>query len=118
MVEWQKPENEVELFQKFRILHTGVCGGTPKETFRCCTGGLCWQVSRAPDQRTEQRRGRVRGHRVPCSSKMVCGGSTPKKARCDLWDYLSHRPEYQHLYRGTYMANYSWGELTIDELEH
>ena len=41
-----------------------------------------------------------------------------KKARCDLWDYLSHRPEYQHLYRGTYMANYSWGELTIDELEH
>ena len=41
-----------------------------------------------------------------------------KKARCDLWDYLSHKPEYQHLYRGTYMANYSWGELTIDELEH
>ena len=49
---------------------------------------------------------------------MACGGSTPKKARGDLWDYLSHRPEYQHLYRGTYMANYSWGELTIDELEH
>ena len=41
-----------------------------------------------------------------------------KKARCDLWDYLSHKPEYQHLYRGTYMANYSRGELTIDELEH
>lgn len=47
-----------------------------------------------------------------------CGGSTPKRPGGDLWDYLSHRPEYQHLYRGTYMANYSWGELTIDELEH
>lgn len=40
-----------------------------------------------------------------------------KKVECDLYHYLSHKPEYQHLYRGTYMANYSWGELTIDELE-
>lgn len=40
-----------------------------------------------------------------------------KKVTCDLYNYLSHKPEYQHLYRGTYMANYSWGELTIDELE-
>lgn len=40
-----------------------------------------------------------------------------KMVHCDLYDYLSQKPEYRHLYRGTYMANYSWGELTIDELE-
>lgn len=40
-----------------------------------------------------------------------------KMVNCDLYDYLSQKPEYQHLYRGTYMANYSWGELTIDELD-
>ena len=56
---------------------------------------------------------------MPCSSKMACGGSWFQgNNRSGLWDYLSHKPEYQHLYRGTYMANYSWGELTIDELEH
>lgn len=41
-----------------------------------------------------------------------------KMVQCDLYQYLSHKPEYQHLYRGAYMANYSWGEWTIDELEH
>lgn len=40
-----------------------------------------------------------------------------KMVNCDLYDYLSQKPEYGHLYRGTYMANYSWGELTIDELD-
>lgn len=39
------------------------------------------------------------------------------KVRCDLYNYLSRKPEYAHLFKGAYMVNYSWGELTIDELE-
>lgn len=39
------------------------------------------------------------------------------KVRRDLYNYLSRKPEYAHLFKGAYMVNYSWGELTIDELE-
>lgn len=38
------------------------------------------------------------------------------KVRCDLYDYLSGKPEFNELYRGSYMANYSWGETTTAEL--
>lgn len=36
---------------------------------------------------------------------------------CDLYNYLSGKAEYAHLFKGSYMLNYSWGELTVSELE-
>lgn len=36
--------------------------------------------------------------------------------QCDLYNYLSGKPEYSHLFKGVYMMNYSWGELTFPEL--
>ena len=36
---------------------------------------------------------------------------------CDLYNYLSGRKEFAHLFKGVYMMNYSWGELTFPELE-
>ena len=38
------------------------------------------------------------------------------KVRCDLYDYLSHREKYSHLFKGSYLTNYSWGENTLAEL--
>lgn len=37
---------------------------------------------------------------------------------CDLYNYLSGQPEYAHLFKGSYMLNYSWGEFSIAELEN
>lgn len=36
---------------------------------------------------------------------------------CDLYNYLSGKSEFAHLFKGVYMLNYSWGELTFPELE-
>lgn len=35
---------------------------------------------------------------------------------CDLYNYLSGKAEYAHLFKGVYMMNYSWGEFTFPEL--
>lgn len=40
----------------------------------------------------------------------------PEKVRCDLYDYLSGREEYAQLFKGSYLTNYSWGEITLGEL--
>lgn len=37
---------------------------------------------------------------------------------CDLYNFLSGKPEYAHLFKGSYMLNYSWGECAIAELEN
>lgn len=39
-----------------------------------------------------------------------------EKVRCDLYDYLSQKEEYSQLFKGSYMTNYSWGEITLGEL--
>ena len=36
--------------------------------------------------------------------------------KCDLFDYLSGKAEYEQLFKGTYLSNYSWGENTLAEL--
>lgn len=40
------------------------------------------------------------------------------KVRCDLYDYLSQKEEYAQLFKGSYLTNYSWGEMTLGELLH
>lgn len=40
----------------------------------------------------------------------------PEKVDCDLFDYLAGKPEGLALFRGSYLANYSWGEYTLAEL--
>ena len=40
----------------------------------------------------------------------------PEKVKCDLYDYLSGREEYAQLFKGSYLANYSWGENTLAQL--
>lgn len=40
----------------------------------------------------------------------------PEKIQCDLYDYLSHDPQYEPLFKGSYLLNYSWGENTLTEL--
>ena len=39
-----------------------------------------------------------------------------ENVRCDLYDYLSHREKFAHLFKGSYLTNYSWGETTLAEL--
>ena len=39
-----------------------------------------------------------------------------EKVRCDLYDYLSGGKEYEQLFKGSYLNNYSWGENTLAEL--
>lgn len=39
-----------------------------------------------------------------------------EKAGCDLYDYLSGKEEYATLFKGSYLMNYSWGEVTLGEL--
>ena len=39
-----------------------------------------------------------------------------EKVQCDLYDYLSGKDEYIHLFKGSYLTNYSWGENTLAEL--
>lgn len=41
----------------------------------------------------------------------------PDKVDCDYFKYLSNKKEHHRLYNGSYMMNYSWGEMTIAELE-
>lgn len=40
----------------------------------------------------------------------------PEKVRCDLYDYLSGLHEHASLFKGSYLTNYSWGEMTLGEL--
>lgn len=35
---------------------------------------------------------------------------------CDLFQYCSGQEQYKHLFKGAYLTNYSWGELTLGEL--
>ena len=39
-----------------------------------------------------------------------------QRIRCDLYDYLSAEPQYAQLFKGSYLQNYSWGEMTLAEL--
>ncbi len=39
-----------------------------------------------------------------------------EKVRCDLYDYLSGKEEFAPLFKGSYLTNYSWGEITLGEL--
>ncbi len=40
----------------------------------------------------------------------------PEKVDCDLYNYLTGDEAYEHLFRGSYLTNYSWGEYTLGEL--
>ena len=40
----------------------------------------------------------------------------PEKVQCDLYDYLSGKEEYAQLFKGSYLSNYSWAEVTLGEL--
>ncbi len=39
-----------------------------------------------------------------------------EKIECDLYNYLSGKEEYAQLFKGSYLTNYSWGEITLGEL--
>ncbi len=39
-----------------------------------------------------------------------------EKVQCDLYDYLTGKEEYSQSFKGSYLANYSWGELTLGAL--
>jgi len=41
-----------------------------------------------------------------------------EKVRCDLYEYLSGDPKYTQLYKGSYLMNYSWGEITASSLNN
>lgn len=38
------------------------------------------------------------------------------KVECDLYNYLSGKEKYAQLFKGSYLTNYSWGEMTLGEL--
>ena len=38
------------------------------------------------------------------------------KVECDLYQYLSGEEAYSQLFKGSYLTNYSWGEITLGEL--
>lgn len=40
----------------------------------------------------------------------------PDKVECDLYNYLSGKEEGAQLFKGSYLTNYSWGEMTLGEL--
>lgn len=40
----------------------------------------------------------------------------PENIRCDLYDYLSGKEEYAGLFKGSYLTNYAWSEMTLGEL--
>ena len=40
----------------------------------------------------------------------------PERIECDLYQYLSGKEEYAQLFKGSYLTNYSWGEMTLGEL--
>lgn len=39
-----------------------------------------------------------------------------EKVKCDLYDYLSCEEEFSQLFKGSYLTNYSWAEMTLGEL--
>ncbi len=39
-----------------------------------------------------------------------------EKVQCDLYQYQSGKEEYSQLFKGSYLTNYSWGEVTLGEL--
>ncbi len=39
-----------------------------------------------------------------------------EKVHCDLYNYLTGKEEYSQLFKGSYLTNYSWGEITLGEL--
>lgn len=41
-----------------------------------------------------------------------------ERVRCDYYDYLADKQKNRHLFSGSYMANYSWGEGTLVDLEN
>lgn len=41
-----------------------------------------------------------------------------EKVDCDLFKFLSDEPRYAKLYKGSYLQNYSWGEMTVSTLSH
>lgn len=40
----------------------------------------------------------------------------PSYIHCDLYDYLDQKPGSEKLFRGSYLTNYSWGEMTLSNL--
>lgn len=40
----------------------------------------------------------------------------PASIQCDLYDYLNHKPGSEGLFKGSYLTNYSWGEMTLSNL--
>ncbi len=40
----------------------------------------------------------------------------PEHLECDLYDYLSGKEEYTGLFKGSYLTDYTWGEMTLGEL--
>ena len=40
-----------------------------------------------------------------------------ERVHCDLYDYLSRDPQYEHPFNGLYLLNYSWAETTLGELQ-
>ena len=40
----------------------------------------------------------------------------PEMFECDLYDYLSGKEEYAGLFKGCYLNNYPWGEITLGQL--
>ena len=41
-----------------------------------------------------------------------------ERVGCDLYEYLSGDPKYMQLYKGSYLLNYSWGEITAASLNN
>ncbi|MDO4620551.1 MAG: PAS domain S-box protein [Lachnospiraceae bacterium] len=41
----------------------------------------------------------------------------PEAVYCDYFSYMTGKPQYQHLYQGSYLLDYSWAENTAAELE-
>ncbi len=39
-----------------------------------------------------------------------------EKVNCDLYNYLSGKAEFSNLFKGSYLTNYSWAEITLGEL--
>ncbi len=40
----------------------------------------------------------------------------PETVSCDLFNYRSGKPQYRHLFNGSYMLEYSWAETTLYDL--
>lgn len=40
----------------------------------------------------------------------------PETVGCDLYDYLSGKEAYAGLFKGSYLTDYAWGEMTLGEL--